>query len=217
MMAKSLELPSLYVEGQSDLHTIVQLLARHNIELDKDTGPVVVKDAEGDNGVLDAMGTAAKASTNRPVGFVVDANGSVASRWQSICKRLRDLDLGLPAQAPDGGYVGPTDTHARVGVWIMPDNATDTGTLETLVETLVPEGDSLFQHAKSSTTQAKKSLAAKFRDQDQTKAELHCWLAWQREPGLSFGTALKVHYFNHDSTAALAFVAWFRKLFNIDS
>jgi hypothetical protein len=174
MMMKSLELPSLYVEGQSDLHTIVQLLARHNIVLDKDIGPVIVKDAGGDNGVLGAMRTAAKASRNRAVGFVVDANGSVASRWQSILDRLKYLGLNLPAHAPTDGYVGsPPETQAHVGVWIMPDNATDTGTLETLIQTLVPGDDSLFQHATSATAEAKQSHAAKFPDQDQKKAELH--------------------------------------------
>jgi hypothetical protein len=216
MMMKSLELPSLYVEGQSDLHTIVQLLARHDIVLDKDSGPVSVKDAGGDNGVLGAMRTAARASTNQSVGFVVDANGSVASRWQSICDRFSNLGLDLPDVAPPDGYVGsPPETQAQVGVWIMPDNATDTGSLETLIQTLVPGDDSLFQHATSATAEAKQSHAAKFPDQDQNKAELHCWLAWQKEPGLSFGTALKVQYFAHDSNEAIAFIDWFRRLFNI--
>jgi len=213
MTMMSLELPSLYVEGRSDLHTIRQLLARHGITLNKSTGPVIIKDAGGDTGVLEAMRTAAKASTTSSVGFVVDANGSVASRWQSICDRLKDLELELPEEIPTDGLVaGSSDTSAQVGVWIMPDNATDTGTLETLVATLVPADDSLFDLAKTTTNLARER-GARFPAQAQPKAELHCWLAWQKEPGLPFGAALKAHYFNHDSTVALAFVAWFKSLF----
>jgi len=68
MTATSLELPALYVEGNTDLHTIRQLMMRHGIALDETTGPVVIKDAESDKGVLRAMQPAAKASTGQPVG-----------------------------------------------------------------------------------------------------------------------------------------------------
>ncbi|MCK6456931.1 MAG: hypothetical protein L6Q92_10440, partial [Phycisphaerae bacterium] len=55
----------------------------------------------------------------------------------------------------------------------------------------------------------------RFPVQDGTKAELYCWLAWQREPGMSFGMALKAHFFRHDSEVALRFVNWFKTLFRL--
>jgi hypothetical protein len=212
-MADSLELPALYVEGEADLHTIRHLLARHGIALDKHLGPVVIKPAGSDRKVLDSMRTAVRASANRPVGFVVDADVPVAHRWQSVCEHLKDLGLVLPSGAPGDGFIGPSAVNkARVGVWIMPDNTTDEGNLEDLVKTLVPRNDALIGHARESTEGAV-ARGAGFRPQDRAKAELHCWLAWQKEPGLSFGTALKVHYFRHDSAVALRFVAWFKRLY----
>jgi len=217
-MADSLELPAIYVEGDTDKHTIIHLLARHGIVLDKDLGPVVVKQGQlvqNDQGVLDAMATAVRASTNRSVGFVVDANGAVAHRWRAICNRLKGIDLALPAGAPADGFIGDSmQLKTRVGVWIMPDNITDAGNLEGLVSTLVPENDTLISHAGQATDQAI-GLGAGFPSQDRAKAFLHCWLAWQKEPGMSFGLALKAHYFRHDSEVALRFVQWFIRLFEL--
>jgi hypothetical protein len=214
-MADSLELPALYVEGDTDLHTVVHLLRRHGVVLDKDVGPVIIKKAKNDRGVLESMRTAAKASTLRPVGFIIDADKPVAFRWQSICDHLKDLGLILPSSAPASGYIGDsTETRSRVGVWIMPDNKMDEGCLEHLVQTLVPADDQLISLAQSSTAQAVR-IGVSFGQADLIKAELHCWLAWQKEPGLSFGTALKTQYFRHDSEVAIAFIAWFKSLYGL--
>ena len=48
------------------------------------------------------------------------------------------------------------------------------------------------------------------------KSHLHTWLAWQREPGRPFGTALTAQIFGHDSPETLAFLAWFRRLFPVE-
>lgn len=214
-MADSLELPTLYVEGESDVHTIIHLVGRHGIKLDKEVGPVNIQKAKGDRGVLTTMRTATRASTLRPVGFVIDADKPVLQRWQSVCEHLKDLGLTLPGVAPKEGFIGEsTETRSRVGVWIMPDNKTDEGRLEDLVQTLVPVDDRLIELAKSSTREAIK-VDGRFPAQDRMKAELHCWLAWQVEPGLSFGTALKTHFLRHDSDVAIAFVAWFRNLYGL--
>lgn len=214
-MADSLELPALYVEGTDDCHTVIHLLHRHGVNLDEQLGPVLIKAAQGDTGVLALMRTAARASTNRPVGFVVDANGGVADRWKSAGNRLQDLGLKWAAAAPPGGFIGESSTNkAAVGVWIMPDNVVDEGKLEDFLNTLVPSEDALIGHARTATQQAV-SLGAQFPAQDRLKAELHCWLAWQEEPGRPFGTAIKAHYFRHDSNVALRFVAWFKKLYSL--
>jgi len=217
-MAGSLALPELHVEGEDDLHTIVHLLSRHGILLDKDTGPVVIKPADGADNLLEAMPIAARASTGRSVGFVIDANGAVADRWRAVSDRLQDAGLPapFPDTLPDGGYIEQSTRYkATVGVWIMPDNQTDSGKLEDLVRTLVPEDDRLFPHAESATQEAKEKHSAAFSEPDRIKATLHCWLAWQKEPGQRFGTALSAKYFRHDSEVALRFVAWFRRLYNL--
>jgi hypothetical protein len=214
-MAGSLELPALYVEGITDLHTIVHLLDRHGIALNKEVGPVLVKCAKNDDGVLAMMRTAARASTGRPVGFVIDADGAVIDRWRSVCAHLTGLTRDLPAAVPAEGFVQNSPANsASVGVWIMPDNRTDAGQLEHLVKTLIPEQDLLAAHSSEATMRAA-ALGAQFGRQDFEKAVLHTWLAWQREPGLPFGTAIKSHFFRHDSPVAMQFVAWFRRLYSL--
>lgn len=212
MTAPSLEQPFLYVEGKTDLHTIRQLMARHGITLDETTGPVIIKDSGSDKGVLLAMKIAGKASTQKSVGFVIDADVSIADRWIAVRDRLQGLGLNFPDAPPADGFIGESYTNARVGVWIMPNNTMDKGRLEDLVQTLVPDGDGLFDLATSATNDARKK-GAQFPLQDLKKAELHCWLAWQETPGVPFGLALKAKFLNHDSEVAKKFVAWFRRLF----
>ena len=95
----------------------------------------------------------------------------------------------------------------------MPDNRRD-GTLERFLEDLVRENDKLLPHAKASTRGAKE-LGARFPEALLVKAELHAWLAWQDDPGLPYGSAIRARYFSHDSHAAKSFVIWFCRLFGI--
>lgn len=212
-MAGSLELSSLFVEGNDDLHTICHLLARHGIILDKTLGPVLIEQAGDAQCVLDNIPIAVRASTNRSVGFVIDANGSVKNRWKAIRGKLGEAGVEPPKVAPSDGFIGESATYkSTVGVWIMPDNTTSFGKLEHLVETLIPENDPLREHALNSTNAARK-LGAAFSKPDHVKAVLHCWLAWQEDPGRPFGTAIKAKFLGHDSPTALRFVEWFRRLF----
>lgn len=95
----------------------------------------------------------------------------------------------------------------------MPDNQHD-GKLESFLQTLVDANDALFRYAVKTTRRAKR-LGAPFSDSSRGKAEIHTWLAWQKEPGLPYGSAIRARYFTHDSPAATAFVAWFRQLFSV--
>ena len=109
---------------------------------------------------------------------------------------------------------------ARVGVWLMPDNLQEgergEGTLERFLETLVQEADPLLPHARDATRRAKTEHGASYPDGNVKKAVLHAWLAWQEEPGLPYGTAIKARYFRHDSPVAESFVGWFRRVFEAD-
>ena len=95
----------------------------------------------------------------------------------------------------------------------MPDNQRD-GTLENFLRSLVEDDDPLFPYAEESAKHAKE-LGAVFSANDTDKAVLHTWLAWQEEPGLPYGTAMRARFFRDDSPAAQAFVTWFRAVFNI--
>ena len=223
-MAKLVERSSLRVEGSDDMHAIRHLLIRHGIDYDQASWPSWFPSIEAVDGGKDAIlssktvETAVSLSSGRAVGFVLDADTSVQDRWRAMSNRLQQAGVAPPPAIPAGGFVGESGEYrARVGVWLMPDNqqegARGEGTLERFLETLVGEGDPLLPYAQEATTQARTTHGASYREGDVRKAILHAWLAWQEEPGLPYGTAIRAQFFRHDIPVAENFVAWFCRLF----
>ena len=214
------ELSLLHVEGKDDVHAIIHLLLRHNIHCSREDVAVNIRcisedgldESGGRDKLLKAMEAAVKASTDRSVGFILDADEVAQDRWRAVRGKLNNVGLMLPDDIPKEGFVGETDTFkARVGVWLMPDNR-QSGALEEFLQDLVDSSDPLLPIAQTSTDQAK-NRGARFSNSDHLKAVLHAWLAWQECPGLPYGTAMKSLYFSHDSANALAFVEWFKRVF----
>ncbi|MYG63190.1 MAG: hypothetical protein F4025_09830 [Synechococcus sp. SB0669_bin_7] len=210
------ERSKLYVEGRDDSHAIGHLLHRHGIQClikgregDDNATEISAKDGKGP--MLDSIRTHVEMSDGRSVGFVLDADDNPQARWSAVRGRLQGFELDLPEDMPVNGYVGVTKYQARVGVWLMPDNQR-AGALEEFLADLVTQGDSLLGLAECSTEKAR-SKGATFPDTERAKAVLHTWLAWQKDPGLPYGTAIKAQFFDHNSHRALAFVAWYGRLF----
>ena len=95
----------------------------------------------------------------------------------------------------------------------MPDNHRSGALEEFLMDLVANEEKRLLLLAKAATRGAL-CLGAACGKARQRKAVLHAWLAWQRKPGLPYGTAITARYFGHDSPAALGFVDWFRRVFD---
>jgi hypothetical protein len=205
------------VEGDDDLHAIVHLLLRHGIDYDSQPWlPALpeVKKAGSIEKLLAAVETEVMSATGRVVGFVLDADSPLSARWQALRDRLVKAGVNVPELPVAEGFVGHSQYYqSTVGAWLMPDNQHD-GTLESLLETLIAETDPIINHATSATDTATQ-LGAAFRPGDKLKAVLHAWLAWQEEPGLPYGTAIRARFFGHDSPAAIAFVAWFKRLYGV--
>ena len=206
----------LRVEGRDDKFVIKNLLRRHGV----DFADVEVKASEEDEGtggkdrLLRGMKTEIITSTGRSVGFVLDADSNPENRWQAVRQRLDDIDLTLPEEIPDGGFVGDTVAYqVRVGVWLMPDNHRSGALEEFLMDLAANENKRLLLLAKAATRGAL-SLGAAFGKARRRKAVLHAWLAWQRRPGLPYGTAITARYFGRDSPAAIRFVEWFQRVFD---
>ena len=206
----------LRVEGRDDKFVIESLLRRHGV----DPAHVEIKPSEAGEGtggkdrLLRGMKTAVTTSTGRAVGFVLDADADPEHRWQAVRQRLDDVDLVLPEEIPDGGFVGNTTAYqARVGVWLMPDNQRS-GALEEFLMGLVANEDRRLLLLARTATRGALWLGAAFGKARRRKAVLHAWLAWQRRPGLPYGTAITARYIGHDSPAALRFVEWFQRVFD---
>ena len=208
----------LLVEGKDDESAVRHLLRWHDIGYGERNPPppLPIPNAPGDGvkGVLSAIAVSVRSSTGRSAGFVLDADNQPLRRWAAVSSRLSKVGVPVPDQIPAGGFVGESpDYGTRVGVWIMPDNLRK-GALEEFLADLVEAGNPLLAHARTATNQAT-ALGAEFTATDTQKAVVHAWLAWQKEPGLRYGTAIRARYFHHDAPAATAFIAWFRHLYNV--
>ena len=213
---------NLHVEGPNDVHVVHHLLLRHGFDCpirgDKrpqhefaESVPEITPAGDKD-AVLATIKTAVPVSNDRSVGFILDTDENPRSRWRAVCDRLEVFGLQLPDEIPNEGFVVDVeDFRARVGVWLMPDNQR-AGALEHFLQDLVADNDPLLPLAESSTAQAM-ARGAEFAEIHRQKAVLHTWLAWQEVPGRPYGTAIQARYFRDDSPAALAFVAWYRRVF----
>jgi len=201
----------LFVEGVDDDHSVRHLLMRHGY--DWDDAQIVrpyVRRLGNDQEILTALPIALKASRYQRIGIVMDTDASLSSRWAQLRDRAQETELVLPAQPePEGTIVPGLWPESRVGFWLMPNNSTP-GNLENFLSGLVPEADQTWSYAGEAVNEAR-DRGARWRDRG--KSTLHTWLAWQEEPGLPFGTALRAGFFRHDTEDAFRFIAWFRRLF----
>jgi len=152
--------------------------------------------------------------TGITLGILLDADTNAQARYQSV----RHLCVGtfprLPQEIPPEGLVTENEDEKRLGLWIMPDNASG-GTLETFLRFLVPENSAaLWEHATASVTIAR-TLNAACRESHIGKANLYTWLAWQDPPGQSGGRALTQNILDPHSPNSAAFVKWFRDLYQL--
>ena len=193
----------LLVEGQDDKHVAEHLRRRLASDL-----TFQCEDKGGSGPLLDAIDVEIATDGRVALGIVMDANDDLATRWQAIGHRLRGTDVQLPEQPAHGGTV--IDSEPRVGVWLMPDNATP-GELENFVAELVPKDDPVWPLAER-YIDGIPSEHRPFSPRKELRAKLHAWLATRQEPrkmGAAIGTA------ELDAGGALAgqFADWLRTLF----
>ena len=91
----------------------------------------------------------------------------------------------------------------------MPNNKAR-GTLENLLQFLIPQPDALFNHVTASVDSIPKKL---FKDKDRLKAVIHTWLAWQEDPGKPYGTAITARFLDPYVPQADGLVMWLKRLF----
>lgn len=203
----------LYVEGADDFHVICALARKSGVGWTKANPKIpFAPETSGDKNAVKEARTAVKAKSHACVGLVVDADSDPAARWAYIRREFDDLELGLPAGYPVGGFLAEDRDGRRVGIWMMPGDS-QPGALEGLIISLVPQVD-LWSHARDAT-EAARAKGAMFADKDLLKARLRAWLAWQASPGAPYGRAIDAGYLGSTSPEAVALVTWFRKLFDV--
>jgi hypothetical protein len=205
----------LLVEDHDTNGAVIGLL-RHHIDWPRDeTGwPAKIEILGSSKAVLNKreLDLKLKESGLEVLGLVVDADTSFKGRWSAIRDVCSHLGATPPTTCPQQGLILQVGTK-RLGVWIMPDNQSN-GMLEDFARTLVPpDASALHAFAQTSADDAKKK-GASYRKVHTEKAYIHTWLSWQDPPGERIGNAITKNMLQHDSSTAMAFVNWFKLLFN---
>lgn len=210
----------LLVEGSDDKHVFRHLLDYHQIPKQfriKDE-LFEIKDHQGIDSLLNSKMLEAYLKVDEPrrFGIVIDADTDLAARWQ----RLRNILEGsgyhaLPVIPKTDGTIILEEGLPTVGVWLMPNNKLP-GMLEDFVSFLVP-GDDLLWPIAGDVLQKVIERDRRFRETYQSKACLHTWLAWQKEPGTSLGLAITRRYVDATAPYAQQFINWLRRLFDLES
>ena len=199
----------LLVEGNDDEHVLKHICGNCGIpNLDE------VVSHEGDKDLLKSISSRIKfAQEGDIIGVVIDADASLDARWQSVRDQFVMAGCqGVPERPDPNGTIlePPGETLLlRAGVWIMPDNRTP-GILEDFLHFLVPPPNGLLDHATACVELIASPL---FSQNDKTKAVIHTWLAWQKKPGLPYGTAITARFLDPNLPQAGVLVSWLRRLF----
>ncbi|WP_299438212.1 DUF3226 domain-containing protein [uncultured Rhodospira sp.] len=197
----------LLVEGNDDQHVFWNLFEAHSIPVS-----FSVEKCGSDSGVLRDLGVRLKGSTTQAIGVILDADVSPEGRWISIKDVLRKHDYPeIPDEPQSHGAVVLREGKPRIGIWLMPDNVTQ-GMLEDFVCLLIPDGDELFNYARTCINGMSNDLRL-FKDAHQSKAEIHTWLAWQEDPGTPMGLAIRKKYLNPDRGKVPDFLKWVERVF----
>lgn len=154
------------------------------------------------------------------LGIIVDANDKgIGSRWDAIKNRL-STKFGkevLASADPKPGGIVVQEGRLTVGVWIMPDNQSN-GYLEHFLESMLPpEGKAeLWEYIRTTLKELQAQKFCEFEEKNYQKALVRTWLAWQKEPGLSYGTALSKGYLNPNVEAVKPFLEWITSTFELE-
>jgi hypothetical protein len=198
----------LLVESVNDQYVVFHLLKKHGIS---DDFKITSKD--GIDNVFKALRIQLKFQDDEKlerIGIVIDANADLEKRWSELRKILGGAGyMNLPDMPSPTGTIIRQDGLPVFGVWLMPNN-TIAGILENFIAFLIPEKDTLWQLAYTTVS----GLSEKrFASKDEIKAQIHTWLAWQKDPGTPMGWSITKGYLNANAPMAHKFIDWLKTLF----
>lgn len=194
----------LLVEGNDDYHVVLNLRSvRHVPEI------FDIIDKKGIRNLRDSLSEELDASDLEVLGILVDADTDVQARWQSLRDILTRAGYSVPSLPTATGTILIQEDKPKVGIWLMPNNHLP-GMLEDFVAALVPEADLLLPYARECVQNLPEQ---RFPSVQRAKADIHTWLAWQREPGKPLGQAITARYLNPESPQAQGFIDWLYALF----
>lgn len=227
----------LMLEGPDDANMLLHFMRFHKFPICPkgmvEDEKVQIIDKNGVESVLDSLKIILRIQdTERAedrIGIVVDAdadsheedpntlepNAGLVRRWQSLRDILLANGYTSVPEIPDptGTIIGQElSDKPTIGLWLMPNNQVP-GKLENFVHFLLPSDDTLWPRAISAV-QAIPIEERKFKSKDVIKAQVHTWLAWQKDPGKPIGLAISMEFLKAESLHATALLGWLQRLFS---
>jgi len=206
----------LLVEGKDDQRIVPQLVESAGVPWGPRGDEIVrIHETDGYEKLAGQFKSQLKNAGLLRIGVVVDANTDPASRGRSLAATVA-AECALPQTPPPEGVVVPvTRSSKRLGVWMMPNNASR-GMMETFLNALRPAANaSLLAHVESAVDVARQTHGAAFSAYHRDKAIIHTWLAWQDPPGRQLHDAIKQAMLNASHPYAAPFIAWFKALYEL--
>ncbi|KAA6317278.1 hypothetical protein EZS27_032539 [termite gut metagenome] len=196
----------LLVEGNDDKHVMWALCAKYLIP---ETFDII--DCEGIDKLYENIPVRFKESGINTIGIIIDADTDINARWNSLKAILRKISFDVPNEFPPTGLILENETY-KVGVWIMPNNNSN-GMLEDFISFLIPPEDKLLPIVHSTLSEIEKKGLSNYSPAHKSKAIIHSWLAWQKDPGTPLGSSITKKYVTTDEVTCSKLIHWLRMLF----
>lgn len=197
----------LLVEGDNDCHVVMALCAAHTVP-----ETFGIYQCGSDVGVLKRLNALiVRPEPPQVIGVMLDADNSIASRWESIKGKLKHYSYAFPTNPdPDGTIVESIGDEPKLGFWLMPNNQ-DSGMLEDFCAELAEPTSLAF--AKECVEEAQARKLTTFKEVHRSKAVIHTYLAWHDEPGYPLGKAITSQALRPHTDVAVRFTNWLIGLF----
>lgn len=197
----------LLVEGNDDFHVISALCEQYKIPEN-----FTIVDSKGIAKLLESIPVYLKKSGTDTIGIILDADTDLNNRWQSLKNILTKAGYNLPSTIPSTGLIYRQNGKITVGVWLMPDNNSN-GMLEDFIKFLIPANDNLFPIAESTLNNIETQGLNEYNIIHKSKALIHTWLAWQKDPGTPMGASVTKSYLTTNVSQCNILMNWIKDLF----
>jgi hypothetical protein len=204
----------LIVEGKKDKFVIAEFMELAGVVWSQGNEPIHIEETGGKSKIANVAKEILKSELLKKLGIVMDADSDSETAWQSIRNSCIRFFPEIPKAIPESGFwIGDCMTK-RLGIWIMP-GMKKPGMIEDFLVDCMKHDEStreLWDFANFSTMNSK-NHGATYIESHLIKAKVHCWLAWQNEPGNQLHQVMEKR-FNPQAGSGPDFVKWFRELFD---
>ena len=204
--------PTLYVEGEADFFFVQELSSKHSVGSNW-----VIERKNGFASVMKATKSAVIKRGGPAVGVVVDADLCLETRWKEICNHLTmgevadHRQIEIPEQpVSEGTIIEEENGMPRIGIWVMPDNASS-GELEDFLAKMVRPDDPIWPLAKNYINRIP-HCDRRFQSTKIERATFYAWLATCEKPPY-VGYAIQNDELNSQILCCFSFVGWLKRLF----